>query len=94
MRAASRAITIFLAEDEAQELHRIRNAATSAQSKVFRTRIILRCAAPDDPTNWQVALEFACDPDTVSKWRRRFAERRLDGLEDLPRSGAPKTFSP
>jgi len=27
---------------------------------------------------------------TVGKWRRRFAERRLDGLHDEPRSGSPR----
>lgn len=86
--------TISLSSDEAQELQRIHNAATAGQAKVFRARIILRCAEPDDPTNWQVAVELDCDPDTVSKWRRRFAEHRLDGLEDLPRPGAPRTFSP
>ncbi len=90
----ARASTISLSADEAQELARICNAATSAQAKVFRARIILRCAAPQSPTNWQVAIELACDPDTVSKWRRRFAKHRLDGLQDLPRPGAPRTFSP
>jgi hypothetical protein len=90
----AKASTISLSPDEAEELRRICNASTSAQAKVFRARIILRCASPDDPTNWQIAIEFVCDPDTVSKWRRRFAKHRLDGLEDLPRSGAPRTFSP
>ena len=31
-------------------------------------------------------------PETVRKWRRRFAEHRLDGLRDEPRSGAPRTI--
>lgn len=31
------------------------------------------------------------DEATVGKWRRRFAERRLDGLYDEPRSGTPRT---
>lgn len=90
----ARACTISLATEEVQELQRICNARTSAQAKVFRARIVLRCADADDPTNWQVAVQLDCDPDTVSKWRRRFAERRLDGLEDLPRPGAPRKFSP
>jgi transposase-like protein len=90
----ARACTLALSAEEAHGLLRISKASTSTQAKAFRSRIVLRCAEPDDPTNWQVAVELDCDPDTVSKWRRRFAERRLDGLEDLPRPGAPRTFSP
>ena len=90
----AKASTIALSADEAHELRRIDNAATAAQAQVFRAPLILRCAEPDDPTNWQVAIELGCEPDTVCKWRRRFAERRLEGLEDAPRSGRPRTFSP
>jgi transposase-like protein len=86
--------TIILGEEEAERLRRISQARSSPQAKVFRARLVLRCAAPDAPTNWQVAVEFGCDPDTVSKWRRRFAEKRLDGLGDAPRSGRPRSFSP
>jgi hypothetical protein len=32
------------------------------------------------------------DEATVGKWRRRFVERRMDGLHDEPRSGAPRTI--
>ena len=63
-------------------------------AQAFRSRIILRCAQSDRPTNGQVACEFECNPDTVGKWRTRFAAQRLEGLADLPRSGAPRTFSP
>jgi transposase len=30
----------------------------------------------------------------VSKWRKRFYEKRLDGLADQPRCGRPAAFSP
>ena len=89
-----RAPLILLSRDEKQLLQKTVNAHFSPQAKVFRSRIILRCAQPDRPTNDQVAQEFGCDPDTVSKWRSRFATKRLNGLADLPRSGAPRTFSP
>ena len=89
-----RAPTIALASEEVERLQRTCQARSAPQAKVFRARLVLRCAEPDDPTNWQVAVEFGCDPDTVSKWRGRFAAKRLDGLDDAPRSGRPRSFSP
>ena len=42
---------------------------------------------PGSPLTWASAV------DTVRKWRGRFAERGLAGLEDLPRSGRPRRIS-
>ena len=86
--------TISLTADEAECLRRIVQARSSPPAKVFRARLILRCTEPDAPTIWQVEVEFGYDPDTVSKWRRRFAENRLDGLDATPRSGRLKSFAP
>ena len=54
-----------------------------------RSRIVLRCA--DGLDNDEVAAELGINDKTVSKWRRRFVERRLDGLYDEPRAGVPRT---
>lgn len=91
---AREARRISLALDEQQRLSKLANARLAPQGLAFRARLILRCAQADKPTNLQVAQEFACDPDTVARWRNRFARQRLQGLRDLPRSGRPRAFSP
>lgn len=90
-RAAPR---ISLSPYEVIDLRRLLRAHSTPQALAFRARLILRCAGIDHPTNDQLAGEFGCAADTVSKWRRRFHRRRLDGLSDLPRSGRPAAFSP
>jgi transposase len=79
---------------ESQHLHQIVNARSSPQGLAFRARIILCCAGPGVSRNDHVAAEIGCDPDTVSRWRQRFRVRRLEGLQDHPRSGRPRAFSP
>ena len=76
------------------DLRRLANAPSTPQGLAFRARVVLRCSQPDSPRNDQVAEEFGCAADTVSKWRWRFRRQGFPGLHDLPRSGRPATFSP
>ena len=39
--------------------------------------------------NDQIADRLNAGRDVIRKWRKRFFEERLDGLEELPRSGQP-----
>jgi transposase len=54
----------------------------------LRSRIVLACA--EDADNRAVAERFGVTDQTVGKWRFRFVRRRLDGLIDDPRPGAPR----
>ena len=91
---AREARRLSLSNEEREHLQRLANARLAPQGLAFRARLILRCAQADKPTNLVVAEELRCDPDTVARWRNRFARKRLDGLRDLPRSGRPRAFSP
>jgi transposase len=62
----------------------------TAQALALRARIVLACA--DGTHNKVVAVRQRVTPQTVSKWRARFVEHRLDGLLDAPRPGAPRTI--
>jgi transposase len=55
-----------------------------------RATMILRAA--DGHSNIQIARELGVKPHTVGRWRSRFAQWRLAGIEkDLPRGGRPRT---
>jgi transposase len=57
----------------------------------LRAAIVLAAAAGQ--ANAAIAAELGVCADTVRKWRRRFAEGRLAGLTDAPRSGRPPVFT-
>jgi len=65
---------------------------TSPYFDVVRAKIILMAA--DGFENEQIGLRLDLPRQIVSKWRKRFFERRLDGLENLSRPGRPPGFPP
>lgn len=82
---------VVLGEEERETLERWARRPKSAQALALRCRIVLAAAAA--ASNEEIAARLACNRNTVGKWRRRFVERRLDGLHDEPRPGKPRTIS-
>jgi len=80
--------TLVLTDEEKRTLHRCAQRPKSTQRLALRCRIVLDCA--EGLTNNAVAEKYGVTPTTVSKWRERFRVRRLAGLDDRPRPGAPK----
>ena len=85
-------VPIELTAAEHEALTRWTRRRKTAQALALRARIVLACAEPG-ATNSAVARALKVSRPTVTTWRRRFAERRLDGLVDEPRPGAPRTIT-
>ncbi len=82
---------LVLSERERETLEAWSRRHTTVQALALRARIVLRCAKGQ--LNQEVAAHLGVTMQTVGKWRRRFVERRLDGLLDEPRPGQPRKVS-
>ena len=80
-----------LTGEEHETLVRWERRRKSSQALALRSRIVLACA--EGAANTEVAAQCGVSANTVSKWRRRFCELRLDGLADDPRPGRPATVT-
>jgi transposase len=82
---------VVLDEEERATLERWARRPKSSQALALRCRIVLACA--EGGNNIAVAECLGLDRGTVGKWRKRFLERRLEGLHDEARPGTPRTIS-
>ena len=82
---------IVLSVDERSQLESWVRRRTSAAGLAMRSRIVL--AAAEGGSNTEIATRLGLARTTVTTWRNRFAEQRLDGLVDEPRPGRPRTVS-
>jgi transposase len=85
------AVRIELTDGERQQLELWSRRPTSAQALALRARIVL--SAAEGLSSSEVARRLGIQFGTVSKWRNRFAEQRLDGLVDEPRPGQPRKIT-
>ena len=84
-------VEITLSAAERRQLESWARRHSSAQALALRCRIVLACADPE-LSRQQIADQVGCNPSTVTKWRKRFARDRLDGLVDEPRPGAARSI--
>lgn len=81
---------ITLTEDERRTLDGWTRAGSTEQRYAQRAQFVLAAARGEGTTS--IARRCGVRPATVSKWRTRFAARRVAGLEDAPRPGAPVRY--
>ena len=84
-------VPLVLTTPEQQALDSLAHRARTAPQVARRARIVLACARGLD--NQTVAKKLRVSPQMVGRWRARFVTRRVDGLLDEPRPGAPRTIT-
>jgi transposase-like protein len=83
---------IVLTAGERHELEKRAQAYTDPYWRVVRAKIVL--LAVEGWANVEIAARLDTSPQVVHRWRKRFFDERLKGLEDRHRCGRPRLFSP
>jgi len=83
-----KAVRIELSDDELTELEARAHRRKTSRGDAMRASIVLLAAS--GMTNLAIAKRLGTTRVTVSTWRMRFATKRMDGLSDEPRPGAPR----
>ena len=77
---------IELTESEIKTLNSWSRGRRTPTRSMKRAKIVLLAARGEQ--NKTIAERLGMDPRQVSRWRQRFVEKRLAGIEkDLPRGG-------
>jgi len=92
MRGPKPKYPIQLLDNQIAELRQLIGSRKAPQGKVMRARILLAAHEHPEWSNQEIAREVGCTDRAVRKWRQRWTATH--SLEDLPRPGAPKHFSP
>jgi transposase len=79
---------LVLSDKERTELEGLAARRTTNQAQALRSRIVLSAGTGKD--NLTIASEEGICVDTARKWRKRFAEQRLDGLRDEWKPGTTR----
>lgn len=83
---------IQLSRNERQILAARSRQYTLPYRDVVRAKIVLLAA--EGLENTVIGERLDLPRPVVSKWRKRFFEERLAGLEERPRTGRPTVFPP
>ena len=83
---------IQISREERRHLEARARRYTLPYRDVIRAKIVLLAA--EGLGNDEIAARLDTRREIVSKWRKRFFEEGLTGLEERPRQGRPPVFPP
>ena len=86
------AVEIVLSDEEARELSRLSKSRSISVRLAERSRIVL--LASNGMTNEEIGDELGITRQKAGRWRKRYAERGLEGIRrDAPRPGRKPRIS-
>jgi len=83
---------IELSPKERSELERRAATYTAPYRDVIRAKIVLMAA--EGLQNKEIAHRLSLPVQIVTKWRKRFYNERISGLDERPRAGRPPQHTP
>jgi hypothetical protein len=83
---------VVLSREERRALEAAARKYTLPYFRVMRAQMILLAA--EGTANDEIARRLNTRREVVSKWRKRFVQQRIPGLEERPRSGRPRANPP
>lgn len=83
-------VELALTQEEQSQLESMSRSRSLPAALTLRPKIVLACAA--GAPNSELAQRFELSQATVGKWRRRFIERRINGVHDELRPGKPRSI--
>lgn len=84
--------TIQLDDPSHEALKSLAASRTSAVRLWERATIIMQLAV--GATKQEIAKQLGLARQTVLRWEQRFLQRGMEGLNDVPRAGRPRTIGP
>jgi transposase len=84
--------TLLLDLKEKQLLEAITRKYTSPYRDVMRAKVVLLAA--QGLSNKEIGERLDLPRQIVSKWRKRFFDQRMAGLQERSRRGRPRLFPP
>ena len=89
---ARKARKIELSSEDREILLKWKRSPTTQQKLVRRADIVL--AADGGLNNRAISERGLGSEQTVCLWRKRYAEYGIEGLQDEPKPGLPRTIAP
>jgi transposase-like protein len=83
---------IELTDEQRQRLETVARSYTRPYIEVVQAKMVLYAA--DGLSNQEIAERLDTTRQIVSKWRKRFFDKGIDGLKERHRSGRPPQFPP